>query len=103
MATALKKGARTAQELILSARASCHRRREKVSVRSPLVLIRKVTERLTFDRWQIMGEPFRKTSLLGTDFWEEVKIMRRKGTGKSPCSDSALVLIVGKGFWEQGL
>lgn len=75
MATPLKKRVCAAEELLLSSRALCYRRRRNLSVRCPQVLIIKVTECLTLDRWQIIGEPFRNTALLGTNFQEKVKIM----------------------------
>ena len=82
MATSSKKRLQAAEELLPSLRALCYRRCENLGVRCPLVLISKVTECLTFDRWQIIGEPFRKTALQGTNFQEEVKIMGWKRYGK---------------------
>ena len=82
MATSSKKRLQAAEELLPSLRALCYRRCENLGVRCPLVLITKVTECLTFDRWQITGEPFRKTALQGTNFQEEVKIMGWKRYGK---------------------
>lgn len=68
MAAPLKKGEHTAEGLILFSGVLCHRRCENLSVRCLVELIKKVTECLTFDRWRIIGESFRNTSLLGPDF-----------------------------------
>lgn len=76
----------------------CYRRCENLSVRCPLVLIIKVTECLTFDRWQIFGEPFRNTASLGTNFQEEVKIMRWNRYSKQPLKRLCINSHNGEGF-----
>ena len=80
-ATSSKKRLHAGEELLLSSRALCYRRCENLGVRCPLVLITKVTECLTFDRWQLIGESFRNTALQGTNF-QEVKIMGWKRYSK---------------------
>lgn len=72
------------QPLLFSRALCCYRRCENLSVKCLLVLIIKVTECLTFDRWQIIGEHFRNTALLGTNFWEEVTMMWWKRYGEQP-------------------
>lgn len=80
MATPLRKREHAVEKLLLFPRVSCYRRCENLSVRCPLVLIIKVTECLTFDRWQIIGEPFRNTALLGTNFLKKLKLCGERGT-----------------------
>lgn len=82
----------------LSSRDLCYRRCENLSVRCPLVLVIKVTECLTFDRWQIIGEPFGNTALLGTHFQEEVKIMWWKRYSKQPLKRLCINSHNGGGF-----
>lgn len=53
----------------------CYSRCENLSVRCLRVLIRKVAEYLTLDRWQIIGGPFGNTALLGSNLREDVNIM----------------------------
>lgn len=80
MAAPLKKGEHAVEKMLLLSRGLCYSRCENLSVRCPLVLIIKVTECLTFDRWQIIGEPFRNTVRLGTNFLKKLKLCDERGT-----------------------
>lgn len=83
MATPLKKREHAMKKVLLFSRALCYRRCENLSVRCPLVLIIKVTVSLTFDRWQIIGEPFKNTALVGTNFPKKLKLCDERGTVSS--------------------
>lgn len=80
MAAPLKKREHAVEKLLLFSRVLRYRRYENLSVRCPPVLIIKVTERLTFDRWRIIGEPFRNTALLGTNVPKKLKLCDERGT-----------------------